>query len=741
MRKLICVFSYLALYLSLVIKKLPFFIATLWFGAVNAAPPPPKPAATFVTADSLADFRTDRRIDIETITISTRPPDFNVSSTQMGVQILDIERIRSLPALLGEVDVIKAIQMMPGVQMTSEGGSGFSVRGGSPDQNLVLLDDAVVYNPSHLMGFFSVFNNDFVSSAELYKGDMPSRYGGRLSALLAVNTLDRQPKRFSGTGGIGLISSRLMLEGPIGGNTSWHVAARRSYADVFIPLAGKYVAEDAKGATLYFYDVNAKLTHRFKNKKDMLQAAGYYGGDAFGMKKLGKINYGNGAASLTWRHRYNDRFLSYLNFTFTDYTYKMRSNMATFDGSWYSGIRDFGLSLDFEHDAHRHANLTYGLSATYRKITPGDAKLGNISNLNIPLSSNVLEYTAYLSNEQSLGRRVTLRYGVRATVFQNMGESVVYRWDENFNETGSTRYGRGRIYHTSVAAEPRVGVVVRTGPNSSVKASYAYNAQFMQLANNSASGSPLDVWFTAGPNIKPQRSHLASVGYFQNLRDNMFALSAELYYKDMRNVIDFKDGASLALNGKLDGEVRTGRGASYGLEVSAAKERGAWTGFVNYTLSRSTRTIAGINGGRTYSAPFDKTHSVNVSLAWKISPAVEVALSWVYSTGNPTTLPVGKYTIPDGDSDPSNDTVVAVYSARNAYRLPDYHRMDFSVTWHPPHKSRRRWRGEWNLSVYNVYNKKNPWMVTYEQNAGGVSYAEMVYLFGVVPSITYNFKF
>lgn len=681
-----------------------------------------------LNGDAVLDFVLEPNIEIEEVVVASRAADANVTGVLMGVDRLDIEQVRKMPSLLGEVDVIKAIQMMPGVQMTSEGGSGFSVRGGSPDQNLILLDDATIYNASHLMGFFSIFNNDMVSNAELYKGDMPLRYGGRLASLLDVHTVEAMPERFSGTGGIGLISSRAMLEGPIGENTSWHVGGRRSYADLFLVFAND---ENLRGATLYFYDTNAKLIHRF-SRKDMLQASGYYGRDVFGMKGVGRFNYGNGAATLTWRHMYSDDFLSRLSFNFTDYSYGMSSQIEGLTASWKSAIRDFQLRMDFEQNISRYWNLTYGVSSVLHVFDPGKVSLESIQ-LTEVYGNNALEHSAYVSNEQRLGNRLTLRYGLRMSLFQNMGEALVYNYDDNYGATDSVYYGNGRIYHTQPAFEPRLGLVFRTGPRSSLKAAYARNTQFMQLANNSASGSPIDVWFAAGPNIKPQKSDMVSLGYFQNLRDNMFELSAEVYYKDMRDVVDFKDGADLMMNGKLDGEVRAGRGRSYGLELMASKEKGALTGFINYTLSRSERTIDGINGGRTYLAPFDKTHSLNLSVNYEISPTWEVSLSWVYATGNPTTYPVARFTI-DGK-------VNVLYSDRNAYRFPDYHRLDLSVTWRPPHRSARRWHGEWNLSAYNVYNKKNPWMVQFKQYESGVTYAEMIYLFGIVPSITYNFRF
>jgi hypothetical protein len=672
---------------------------------------------------------TDRQIDIEAVRVSSRPADINVTGVAMGVRHLEIAQIRRMPALMGEVDVIKAIQMMPGVQMTSEGGSGFSVRGGSPDQNLILLDDATVYNPSHLMGFFSIFNNDFVSSADLYKGDMPLRYGGRLSALLDVSTVEGRPAKFSGTGGVGLITSRAMLKGPVGENTSWWIGGRRSYADLFLKLSPN---KDLRNTILHFFDLNAKVSHRF-SKKDMIQATGYYGRDNFGMGDIGEIAYGNAAATVGWRHIYNDRLLSRLTFHFSDYTYRMGSSMDGFNASWRSGIRDYGLRLDFEHSLSGGWDMTWGVGSTLHVFEPGEVAVDHIELVPV-IGSNALEHAAYLSLQHPIGGRVTLRYGARLTAFQNMGRAQVYRFDEAYNTSGEpTNYRAGEIYHTFVAAEPRVGMVVRIGPNSSVKANYSRNVQFMQLANNSASGSPLDVWFAAGPNIAPQRSHLWSVGYFHNLRNNMFAFSAEVYLRDMRNVIDFRDGADLMLNGKLDGEVRTGRGRACGLELALSKERGRLTGFVNYTLSRSERTIAGINDGHTYAAPYDKTHAVNLSLAWNISPAWDVSLNWVYATGNPTTWPVARSDI-EGE-------LVTYYSARNAYRFPDYHRMDVSVTWRPNSKTTRRWHGEWNVSLYNVYNRRNPWMVRLSQYESGVNYAERIYLFGLVPSITYNFTF
>jgi hypothetical protein len=614
------------------------------------------------------------------------------------------------------------------VQATSEGSSGFSVRGGAPDQNLILLDNATVYNASHLMGFFSVFNNDVVKELELYKGDLPLKHGGRLSSLLDVQTKDEIPARFGGTGGIGLISSRLMLEGPLGDKTSWMAAGRRSYADMFLPLAPE---ESMRDATIYFYDLNMKLTHRF-SLRDMIELNGYYGNDRFGAE-VGRFQYGNAAASLTWRHSFKENLNGRFSLNFSNYDYGLAADMDNMTADWSSGIMSVMARADFEHRINDLWNLTYGLTGAAYRFSPGAVQIEGRDDYDMP-GSNALEYGIYISNEQKLSERLTIRYGVRLSAFQNMGAARVYRFDENYIAADSTDYRRGEVYHTEIAPEPRLGFAFRLSETSSLKGNYARNTQFIQLANNSASGSPLDVWFPTGPNIKPQYSQMFSLGYFRNFSDNMFETSAEIYYRDMRNVIDFREHASLLLNGKLDGEVRTGTGKAYGMEIMVRKNKGRLNGFVNYTLSRSERTIPGVNGGKTYLAPYDKTHTFNIVLNFEVSRRITASLIWVYATGNPTTYPVGRFQI--------GDEVFPIFSERNEYRRPDYHRLDLSLTFVPNPDSRKRIRGEWNLSLYNAYNKKNPWIINFRTNEEtNIPYGEMTYLFGIVPSVTYNFKF
>lgn len=677
--------------------------------------------------DTRLDFQLESNTELSEVTVSSQARDERVTSVQMGLEKLSATEIKRMPALMGEVDVIKAIQLLPGVQTTSEGGSGFSVRGGSPDQNLILIDNTTVYNASHLMGFFSVFNNDVLSGVSLYKGDIPLKHGGRLSSLLDIQTKTDQPKKFQGTGGIGLISSRLMLEGPIGEKTTWLVGGRRSYADLFLKLSSD---EALRKSSIYFYDLNAKITHRLTDR-DKLELNGYYGKDNFGAEP-GDFNYGNGAASLTWGHTFSEKLLSKVSVNWSRYDYGMESKLEGSRASWDSSIDDWMVRLDFNQPINDLWNLSYGATSTLHQFSPGIVKIQNFEGIQLD-KNKALEHSVYLSNEQKLTDWLSLKYGVRWSAFQNVGKATVFNYDNNYESIDSTVHGSG-VYNTYTAFEPRIGAVLKVSPTASVKVNFAHNVQYIQLANNSASGSPLDIWFSASPNIKPQKVNLFSVGYFQNLKDNEYEASVEVYYKDQKNVIDFAEHADLVMNEKLEGEVRTGTGKAAGVEFMIRKNIGRLTGFANYTLSRTERKIPEINGGKTYFAPFDKTHSLNIVANYEFSKKVSVSALWIYSTGNPTTYPSGRFEI-DGEYYP-------IYSGRNEYRRPDYHRLDLSLTYIPRPDSKKRWKGEWNVSLFNAYNKKNAWMITYDQDGDtGLPYAEMVYLFGIIPSITYNFKF
>lgn len=663
------------------------------------------------------------------VLVTADKKDENVNRTNMGVEKLSISEIRRMPALMGEVDVIKAIQLLPGVHPTAEGSSGYSVRGGSADQNLIILDNATVYNPSHMFGFFSVFNNDVVQNVELYKGDMPMKYGGRLSSLLDVQLKDTYTDKIKGNGGIGLISSRLMLEGSLGKKTNWMIAGRRSYADLFLKASSD---EQIKNTVIYFYDLNAKLTHRF-SATDKLSINLYMGNDKFGTSSIAQFSYGNRVGSMTWGHIFNENLLFKLSLNATNYHYMLQSELDNASIKWESNITDLMLRWDWEHSLSDFFKLSYGATSTFHLFNPGLVTRPNYPDYKLQ-RNQALEHAVYLSAEHKVTDQLTLRYGVRFSAFQNLGKATTYTYDKDYEVSDSVKYKSGEIYHTYYALSPRVALVYKLTDHSSVKANYARNTQFMQLANNSAAGSPLDLWFPASPNIKPQTVDMVSAGYFHNLNNNAIETSVEVYYKKIHNVIDFADHAQLLLNDKLEGEVRTGTGKAYGIEFMIKKNTGRLTGFINYTLSRSERTIADINHGKSYLSPYDKPHSLNISASYQLSKKWSVSAAWIYATGNPTSYPTGRFEV--------NGEYFPIYSGRNEFRKDDYHRLDLSATYIPTPKRKRKWTGEWNFSLYNAYGHKNPWIITYDQNtSSGIPTAKMTCLFSLVPSITYNFKF
>lgn len=674
------------------------------------------------------DFALLPNTQLQEVVVTSKRKDENLSKLNMGVQKLTANEIQKMPALMGEVDVIKALQLLPGVQSTSEGSSGFSVRGGSADQNLILLDDVNIYNASHMFGFFSVFNNDAVKSVELYKGNLPMKYGGRLSSLLDVKLKDHAPEKIKGTGGIGIISSRLTVEGPLGKNTSWLVSGRRSYADLFLKLSSD---PDKRSETLYFYDVNAKISHRF-SPSDKVSLNLYTGKDNFD-SSFGSFNYGNSVASVYWNHLFSQNLLSRLSLDYTKYQYALQSSMANSKVKWASNIQDLTLRWNMDHEVSDKVKLEYGLSSTFHQFEPALVTRPDYPNYRMQ-RSYALEHSIYLGIDHKLNDRISLKYGLRATAFQNMGKASVYSYNKDYEVVDTTFYKKGKVYHTYLRYEPRFGAVYRLNSYSSVKANYTHNVQFVQIANSSASGSPLDLWFPASKNIKPQQADLYSVGYFRNFNNNAIEMSVELYYKRMNNVIDFVDNAQLLLNDKLEGEVRTGKGRAYGLEIMLKKNVGRLTGFVNYTLSRTERTVPGINDGKTYLSPTDKPHCVNLMLSYEFSKKWSFSAGWVYATGNPVTYPTGRMEI--------NGEYFPIYSGRNTSRRSDYHRLDLSATYTPTKKPKNFLQGEWTFSVYNAYWHKNPWMISFDQNTStGIPKAQMTYLFGAVPSITYNFKF
>jgi len=672
--------------------------------------------------------------ELEEVTVRAEAGNANITRLETGSTQLPIQSIRKIPALLGEVDIIKAIQLLPGVAVTSEGSSGFSVRGGSSDQNLILLDEATVYNASHLMGFFSVFNNDAIKDVKLYKGDIPASSGGRLASLLDIRMKDGNNRQFSATGGIGTISSRLTLEGPLfSKKVSFLLAGRRTYADLFLPFAKDTAVRDN---SLFFYDLNAKLNYTI-NEKNRIYLSGYYGKDVFANDFAG-MYFGNRTFSFRWNHLFSKKLFS--NFTLLNSHYFY--DLGTPDGSvpyfnWLSFLEDYGFKGDFIWYPSPEHTFRYGLSAYYHIIKPGmitvEDQDGN--NSESELSNNhALENGFYFSGESRFSDRFSLRYGLRYSMFVNTGPATVLSYDDNYQVVDSTIYGKGDLYNLYHGLEPRIAANFLLNDKSSLKASYSRTRQYLQMASNSTAGTPLDIWFPASPNIEPQISDQVSAGYFRNFLDNKIESSVELYYKKMTNSIDFRDHAQLMLNPRLEGELRIGEATSYGAEFYIKYELSKFSGWISYTYSRTMREIPEISD-KAYPAPYDKPHDLAIVFSYDPSPRIGLAANWIYSTGIPFTLPSGRYDV--------QGNILPVYTGRNEFRFPDYHRLDLSLTIRGKHKPGRRWKGEWNISAYNAYARKNAWTLNFIQDVEDPdrTYAEMTYLFSIIPAITYNFKF
>ncbi len=672
---------------------------------------------------------------LEEVIIQGKASDKNIKEPEMGSISLDSKKIDQIPALMGEIDIIKAFQLLPGVQATSEGSSGFSVRGGAPDQNLILLDEAPVYNASHMLGFFSVFNNDAVKDVKLYKGDIPAQYGGRLASLMDVRMKEGNNKSFHGTGGIGLISSRLTLEGPIiKDKTSYLISGRRTYADLFLPLSSDDKIKDNK---LHFYDLNAKVNHII-NENNRIFISGYFGRDVF-KNKFGRIAFGNQTATVRWNHLFSQRIFANFTGIYTNYDYEIGTEMDRADAfNWISNMKEYGLKADFTWFLNPDNTVRFGASTAFHDFYPGMAEgVGENSffdRFEVP-SNYALESSAYMSNEQNIGERISLRYGLRLSIFQNIGPATVYSMNNAFDITDSTNYAKGDFYNTYAVLQPRFGINFLLNESSSLKASYSRTAQYVQLAQKSASGTPLDVWFPASPNVKPQIADMVAVGYFKNFQNNVIETSIEAYYKNMQNSIDFKDFAQLLLNKEMEKELRFGKSWAYGIELLVRKNKGRLTGWVGYTYSRAERKFEDINNGNTYRSPYDKPHELTIVLNYELSQRITVSANWIYATGAPVTFPSGRAIY--------GNKIIAIYTERNSYRMPDYHRLDLALILKEKPKTGRKWHHSWTFSVYNAYGRKNAWAINFVQDADNpdITYAEKTYLFGIIPSVTFNFNF
>ncbi|PRA97637.1 hypothetical protein CQ046_21140 [Chryseobacterium sp. MYb7] len=665
---------------------------------------------------------------IDEVVITGIKKDKNLTSAQMGAETLSIKNIEKLPVLFGEKDVMKTIQLLPGIKSNGEGSSGFSVRGGATDQNLILLDEAPVYNASHLLGFFSTFNSDALKDASIIKGNSPAQYGGRLSSVLDVKMKDGNNKDYNINGGIGLISSRLSVEGPIQKEkSSFIVSGRRTYADLFLKTN-----KDYKDNKLYFYDLNLKANYQI-NENNRIYLSGYFGKDVLGLGDTFNTDWGNTTATLRWNSIISSKLFSNTSFIYSNYDYKisLKNDDTVFDLN--SKIRDWNLKQDFTWFAGNKHSVRFGLQSIYHTLTPSSASGTTVSSF--PRNPRYSwENAVYINDDYKATEKLTINYGLRLSMFSVLGGDTFNTY-ENGILTDSKFLEKGKFGKTYTNLEPRISANYRINEVSSVKGGYSRNTQNLHLLSNSNSGNPTDQWIGSSYTVKPEIADQISLGYSRNFNNNNYELNAEIYYKDMKNQIDFKNGAQIGFDtgADVESELLFGKGRAYGLELIAKKKSGKLTGWISYTLSKTERKINGINNNEWYNARMDKTHDLSIVATYQLNPKWSFSGLFVYSTGNAVTFPTGKYEL--------NGQTIFQYSNRNADRMPAYHRMDLSATYEP--SSNKRFRGSWTFGIYNLYGRENAYTINFEDNPDrpGTTRAMQTSLFRWVPNITYNFKF
>lgn len=723
----------------------------------------------FVTQSRKIALSENKRIDVELseeqtqlqeVVVTAEAEDANVSSAEMSVAKLDIGTINKIPAFLGEVDVIRSLQLLPGVSSVGEGSSGFNVRGGSVGQNLVLLDEAPVYNSSHMLGFFSVFNPDAVKDVKLYKGGIPARFGGRLSSVLDIRMKEGNSKEVEVNGGIGSIFSRLAVEGPIKKDkASFIIAGRRSYIDV---LARPFTNTFDNGAGLYFYDLTAKANYNI-SEKDRIFLSGYFGRDVFNFDARQGINWGSQTTTLRWNHLFNERIFSNLTFYVSNYDYELAFGENDRDKfEWNSHITTYNVKPEFTYFINTKNELTFGGEALFYKFEPANALAtsdGQLTEFSLP-HKRAFEYGIYVGNQQTVNDKLTLQYGARLSGFSYLGPGQYYSFNDTipgFRRTGvdvqtADRWESIENYNNM---EPRLSAKYQLSKTSSLKASYNRTAQYIHLVSNTTASNPLDIWTPSTNNIKPQIGQQWAGGYFRNFKDNMFEASVEAYYRKTRNQIDYIDGAELFINELIEGDLLSGIGRAYGLELYVKKNKGRFNGWISYTLGRSELKIDGINflddlenrKGNWYPARYDQLHNLKITGFYELSERVSLSSNFTYLTGTPTTFPTHRYqveylTIPENAE-----------NTRNNLRIPDYHRLDLSMTILGRAINKRgevrKNRDSFVVTFYNLYNRRNPFSIYFWQ--GDERYAidqvadtkatQVSILGSIVPSVTYNFKF
>ncbi|MBG6187260.1 TonB-dependent receptor [Flavobacterium sp. CAN_S2] len=688
---------------------------------------------------------------LQEVIITDNKTKIDIKKPEMSVNKLSISAIKKMPVVLGEVDVLKSILLLPGVTNAGEGASGFNVRGGGADQNLILLDEATIFNSSHVFGFFSVFNPDAIKDLKLYKGGIPARYGGRASSVLDIYQKDGNSKGFHVNGGIGLISSRILAEGPlVKDKGSFLIGGRSSYAHLFLKLS-----EEQKNNSAYFYDLNTKLSYKL-DTNNSLYLSGYFGRDVFSLNKSFTNIYGNATLNLRWNHLFSEKLFSNLSLIYSDYYYGLDLDFVGF--KWDSGIRNYNIKYDFKNYISDKFKLNYGVNGIYYEFNPGTIRPSDEnSGINFDQLDKkyAFEPALYINADHEISDRIALSYGLRYSMFYRLGQSTVNIYADNnpvtFNSElqiyekatpiGTKFYDRNKVMQSYNYLEPRFSLAYQINDEQSIKASYNRMVQYLQLISNTSSPTPLDVWSPSDSFIKPQIADQVVLGYFKNFSDDMYSLEIETYYKEVQNRLDYIDGADLIANKAIEQIILNGQLRSYGLEIMFRKNEGKFNGWISYTISKSeqqtpgrTPIESGINNGQWYNSVYDKLHNVAITTSYNLNEKWSFGANFALQTGQPVTYPVGQYDYL-GINVPS-------YGLRNENRLPAYHHLDIAATLTPKSNKDRQWKGEWVFSIYNLYNRKNAASINFRQNTDtGSNEAVKTSIFGVVPAVSYNFKF
>ena len=704
----------------------------------------------FITIERKIDLTTNLKLDVELssvaaelqeIVISSEAANANVSTNEMSINKLDISTIQKMPSLLGEVEILRSIQLLPGVSSVGEGASGFNVRGGSIDQNLVLLDEAPVYNSSHLFGFFSVFNPDAVKDVKLYKGGIPARYGGRLSSILDVRMKEGNKKKLALNGGIGAIFSRLSVEAPIVENkASFIVAGRRSYIDV---LAQPFLNEDVEGSVLNFYDLTFKTNYDFNDKNTLFLSA-YFGRDNFGFGDDAGFNWGNSTTTLRWNHLFSDKLFSNFTAYFSDYDYQINfGSESTNKFDWDASISNYAVEPEFTLFLTPGNIIRFGALGIVYEFEPANAigvSEGEVTDLTLP-KKYALESGIFIENEIDISSNLSFNYGLRLSHFNYAGKGTSYTFSET--QVGLRRpvessqdYDQWETIQTYTNLEPRFSMKYQLDDSKSFKLSYNRMSQYIHLISNTTAATPVDVWTPSTNNIQPQIADQVAIGYFQNFKDDTYEMSTEVYYKKLEHLVDYIDGADLLINQFLEGDLLDGRGRAYGLEIMLKKKEGKFNGWLSYTLARTERQVDGINNNDWYPSRFDQTHNLSLTAFYDLSKRVSLSANFALISGTPTTFPTTRF-IQQGYIIPND-----AFGSRNNVRIPSYHRLDVSATLKGKKNHQRRWNNEWVFSIYNLYSKRNPFSIFTRLGENGVTEAVRLSVVGnFIPSISYNFNF